>query len=449
MLPTIERLAAMLQSGETTSRALVDGCLERAGDAAGEGGRVFLRLLADQARVAADAADRARALGLAPSPYAGIPVSAKDLFDLAGQPTPAGSLVLADAAPARRDAPAVARLRAAGLIVIGRTNMTEFAYSGLGLNPHHGTPRNPFDRAVGRIPGGSSSGAAVSVTDGMAAAGIGTDTGGSCRIPAALTGTVGFKPTAARIPLDGVLPLSPSLDSVGSIAGSVACCAVIDALMAGAPAVVPEPFPLNGLRLAVPEAVVFGDVDAAVAAAFEWALSMLSASGAVIDRLPMKELEELGAINAKGGFAAAESFAWHRALLAEKGESYDPRVRVRIEKGGEQSAADYLDLVRQRADVIRRVGRVCAPYDALAMPTVPKIAPAFDELSSDADYSRLNLLMLRNPAIINFLDGCAISLPCHAAGEAPVGLMLAGLHGQDGRLLSIARAVEAALAQGS
>jgi aspartyl-tRNA(Asn)/glutamyl-tRNA(Gln) amidotransferase subunit A len=442
MLPSFVNLASILQSGRTTSRELVEQCLERIEDETGEGRRAFLKVHAEQARASADATDRARNLGFAASTYAGIPISIKDLFDIAGDPTAAGSRVLSGTPPVAADAPTVARLRAAGLVIVGRTNMTEFAYSGLGLNPHFGTPSNPFDRATGRIPGGSSSGAAISVTDGMAAAGLGTDTGGSCRIPAALTGITGFKPTARRVTLEGAVPLATSMDSVGSLARTVSCCAIMDAILRGDTPAEPAAFPLRGVRLAIPGAVVLDDMDNEVATAFERATSILSANGAHIVTLPLPELSELSAINSKGGFAAAESYAWHRRLLAEDGEMYDPRVRIRIEKGAGQSAADYIDLLEARRDFIRRLTTICAPFDALLMPTVPRIAPSFAEVESDADYSRLNLLMLRNPAVVNFLDGCAASVPCHQDGQAPVGLMLVGLRDADTRLLSIAHAVE-------
>ena len=176
--------------------------------------------------------DRLRKANAAPSPYAGIPVSIKDLFDIKGQVTRAGSRALEDSAPAEADAPVVARLRRAGFIVIGRTNMTEFAYSGIGINPHYGTPKSAWNRSVGHVPGGSSSGAAVSIADQMAYGALGTDTGGSCRIPAAYNGIVGYKPTQRRVPLDGGVPLSSSLDSFGPLARSVACCAVLDAVLA-------------------------------------------------------------------------------------------------------------------------------------------------------------------------------------------------------------------------
>src|SRR5919109_138493 len=270
-------------------------------------------------------------------------------------------------------APAAARLRAAGFIPIGRTNMTEFAFSGLGINPHYGTPANAYDRAAGRIPGGSSSGAAVSVTDGMAYGALGTDTGGSCRIPAALCGIVGFKPTGHRVPIAGAFPLSTSLDSVGPLAATVACCAVLDAVLAGEPMIDLPPFPLAGLRMAVPQTMVLENVEPAVARAFESALAVLGKTGARIVDVPLRELAELSQINAKGGLAAPEAYAIHRSLIRKGEKMYDPRVLARILRGQEQDAADYIDLVNARADFIRRVAAVTAPYDALVMPTVPVI----------------------------------------------------------------------------
>ena len=440
---SLDALRADLAAGRTTSRALVETCLDRAGT--GEGPRVYLRVDADAARFAADAADRLRREGVEPSPYAGIPISVKDLFDIGGQITTAGSRVLADAAPAACDAGAVARLKAAGFVVIGRTQMTEFAYSGLGLNPHDRAPANPFDREVGRIPGGSSSGAAVSVTDGMAAAGLGTDTGGSCRIPAALTGLVGFKPTASRMPSEGVFPLSTSLDSVGTLAPTVTCCAMLDRVLAGEALRPLAGISLRRLRIGVPQTVVLDGLDAHVAAAFSRALTRLSGAGAQIIDLPMTEFAELAAINAKGGLAAAEAYALHAALLAARGDEYDPRVRVRIEKGASHTAAEYLAVQAARRDWIMRVSRRIDSVDVLVCPTVPTIAPTFAELEDDDAFGRINLAMLRNPTFANFLDGCSVSIPCHRAGDAPVGLMLMQRGGQDERVLSIARAMEAAL----
>jgi aspartyl-tRNA(Asn)/glutamyl-tRNA(Gln) amidotransferase subunit A len=367
------------------------------------------------------------------------------LFDIAGETTPAGSVVLADAPPAHTNAPVVVRMLAAGFIPVGRVNMTEFAFSGLGINPHYGTPTSPWDRASSRIPGGSSSGTAVAVADGMAAAGLGPDTGGSCRIPAAFCGIVGYKPTARRIPITGVSPLAPSLDSVGPLAPSVACCAEIDAILAGEPPAPPTAARLAGLRLAVPENMVLDGMDAPVAAAFDKALATLSAAGAHIETTRFEAFAELPAINAKGGFAASEGYAWHRHLLATQGARYDPHIRVRIARGEHMSAADYIDLVNARRRLIASFDRATTPYDALLMPSVPIIAPRIADLDDERAYNSINMLVLRNTALGNFFDRCAISVPCHRMGEAPVGLMLVGETMGDAKLFSIAAAVEAAM----
>jgi len=440
---TLASLAAELGSGATTSRALLEECLQRIADPRGEGSRVFLSVYADAARREADRQDAARRRGVCASALAGIPVSVKDLFDVEGDVTAAGSKVLREQAPARSDAVVVARLRAAGLVILGRTNMTEFAYSGLGLNPHYGTPLNPFDRKLRRIPGGSSSGAAVSVTDGMACGALGTDTGGSCRIPAAFCGIVGFKPTAQRVPRGGTFPLSTTLDSIGPLAPTTHCCAALDAVLAGEAPGPLETLPLAALRLAVPQSYVVNDLDAAVRADFARACARLAQSGAKLCEVALRELEELPHINRKGGFTAAEAYALHGAQLEARAHEYDPRVARRILRGREQDEADYLELERARTELIRRMDQQLGGFDAVLMPTTPIIAPTFAELESDEAYARVNALVLRNPSIANFLDRCAVSIPCHLPGAAPCGLMLMGAHGADRRLLAIAAVAEA------
>jgi aspartyl-tRNA(Asn)/glutamyl-tRNA(Gln) amidotransferase subunit A len=377
--------------------------------------------------------------------YAGIPIALKDLFDIAGEPTPAGSKVLADAPAAKANAPVVQRMLNAGFIAMGRVNMTEFAFSGLGINPHHGTPSSPWDRTSARIPGGSSSGTGVAVADGMAAAGLGTDTGGSCRIPAAFCGIVGYKPTARRIPITGVLPLAPSLDSIGPLAPTVACCAAIDGILAGEELGALVPAPLAGLRLAVPENMVLDGMDAIAAAGFDRALSVLSSAGAHITRVRFPAFEAIAAVNAKGGYAASEAYAWHRALLAAKGPGYDPRIRVRIMRGERMSAADYLDVVADRPRIVAEFDASTRDFDCVVMPTVPIVAPPIASLDDEREYNRVNMLILRNTALGNFLDRCAISIPCHRPGDGPIGLMLMGETMGDARLFRIAAAAEAAL----
>jgi aspartyl-tRNA(Asn)/glutamyl-tRNA(Gln) amidotransferase subunit A len=443
----LRSLAADLAAGRTTSRRLVEQCLARIAAPDGEGSRVFLKVDAERALALADHHDAERRNGRAVSPFAGIPISIKDLFDRKGEVTLAGSTLLRNAPPATEDATAVARLIAAGFVPIGRTNMTEFAFSGLGLNCHYGTPANPFDRATGRIPGGSSSGAAVSITDGMAFAALGTDTGGSCRIPAAMCGIVGFKPTARRVPLTGAFPLSPSLDSIGPLASSVECCAIVDAILAGESVEPLKARPLQGVRFAVPQSFVFGEIEPAVASAFQRAVSALSAQGADVVDLPLKPFLELPDINRKGGLAPPEAYAIHREWVAWQADAYDPRVLTRILRGKEQDAADYIQLRQARERFIARVTEELQGFDTMLMPTVPIVAPPIDSLGDDDAYTRTNMLALRNPSIVNFLDGCAISIPCHTPGEAPVGLMIAALGGRDRDLLAIAKSAEAVLDQ--
>ena len=448
---TLTALAQALATGRTSSVELVEQALAAIDAPGGEGSRAFLFVDRDGARAAAEEADRRRASrgqrGNA-TPFLGIPISVKDLFDVAGQVTRAGSRLLEGSAPAKADATAVARLRAAGFVLLGRTNMTEFAYSGLGLNPHYGTPLNPWRRNEERIPGGSSSGAAVAVADGMAAAGIGTDTGGSCRIPAAMCGIVGYKPTAPSVPRDGVLPLSESLDSVGALANSVACCATLHRIMAGmdgAAAVHTElPTPPTA-TLGILRTHVMDDVEPAVATAFERAVRRLAARGFKLLDIALPGLDRLPEINAKGGLAAAEAFAWHRQHLASHAERYDPRVRARIARGAEQSAADYLDGKRARRELIDEAQAALQGCAAIVYPTVPMLAPRLADCAEDDEYARLNLLALRNPAVANVLDGCALSLPIHDPGDPPVGMNLLCLAYQDEPLLALGRGVERAL----
>jgi aspartyl-tRNA(Asn)/glutamyl-tRNA(Gln) amidotransferase subunit A len=315
------------------------------------------------------------------------------------------------------------------------------------VNPHYGTPRSPWDRATGRLPGGSSAGAAVATADGMGFAGLGSDTGGSCRIPAALCGIVGWKPTARRVPLTGTLPLSFTLDSLGPLARSVACCALLDSIMADdAPWSPGLPLPVAGLRLGVLQGYVTQGWDAAVTAAFEAALARLSGAGARVERLTVPELEEIPGAMAKANFAASEAFAWHRDLIARKRDAYDPRILARIARGEAMTAPDYVALLQARARLIAAIAARTARCDAVVMPTCPLVPPALTEVEDEAEYGRINLLLLRNPTVANFLDRCAISLPCHRAGEPPVGLMLMGETMGDARLFSVAQAVEAALA---
>jgi aspartyl-tRNA(Asn)/glutamyl-tRNA(Gln) amidotransferase subunit A len=407
----------------------------------GEGPRTFTQVYSESALSAATAADERRRRGLLLSPVDGAVIAVKDLFDVRDQTTWAGSVVLRNGPPAIADAISVARLRLGGAVIIGKTNMTEFAYSGLGMNPHFGTPANPFARAqLRRIPGGSSSGAAVAVADGMADVGLGTDTGGSVRIPAALCGLVGWKPTARRISLVGVWPLAPTFDSVGVIAKSARICAAADAALTATPtnavAIAPPQLRLGRLRGYVEE-----DLEPDVARAYERALGRLTDSGvkiidAVVPALERVRREQIGIT-----MTTYEAFHTHKDLLGRSGDQYDPRVRTRLELGRDITSAQYQTAASARAQVQGVAAQALQSFDAWLLPTVMRLPPTFAAVESEDGYVATNRAILRNTSLINLLDGCAISLPCHARGEAPVGLSIAGLALRDANVLGIAQSL--------
>lgn len=442
-MDTVATLSAALAAGQTTSRALVEQALARIADPAGEGARAFMKVYADTARAEADHADRLRKAGIVRSAVDGLPISVKDLFDVAGDVTRAGSKVLTNEPPAKVDAPAIARLRAAGAIILGRTNMVEFAFGGTGLNPHYGTPRNPYDRAAGRVPGGSSSGAAVAVADGMGVMGLGSDTRGSVRMPAALCGVSGFKPTQQRIPRDGAFALSYTLDSVGPLANSVACCAAYDAVLANQPI---EPLPnmtVKGLRLLRPQSSVFDGLDRAVADAFDAALGRLSAAGAVVTEQRLSAFDRQDVYYKAGGYSGAEVAHIHRPWIHRVAE-YDRRIGQRIALGTQLSAVDFVEFNQLRIGFQREIAAAIAPFDAIVMPTVPCTAPTIAEVdASDEAFMRWNLRIVSLCGLVNFLDGCAATLPCQAPGTAPVGFTVCGTSMQDRHVLSVANAIEA------
>jgi aspartyl-tRNA(Asn)/glutamyl-tRNA(Gln) amidotransferase subunit A len=441
-MPTVAQLSAELDAARTTSRELVEQSLGRITDSAGEGARAFVKVYAEQARADADYSDRLRKRGVRRSPVEGLPVSVKDLFDVAGDVTRAGSKILEGAPPAPTDAPAVARLRAAGAVLVGRTNMVEFAFGGVGLNPHYGTPRSPYDRKSGRVPGGSSSGAAVSVADGMCVMGLGSDTRGSVRIPAAACGIVGFKPTARRVPREGAFPLSFTLDSIGPLANSVGCCATYDAVLAGEPVMALPELAVKGLRLLVPACSPLQDLEDTVGKTFAAALAALSRAGAQVSEAPVPAFDRQSEYFRAGGFAGAEAYYVHRRYL-ERIADYDPRVGKRIIYGKDISAADYIAFTDLRAAYMAEVAAVAAPFDAIVMPTLPCVPPTIAEANAqDEAYFRWNLRMLRNCGLVNFLDGCAATVPCNAPGTAPVGFMVCGTAGADRHVLAVAAAIE-------
>jgi len=422
------------------ARDRLEEALARIADASGEGARACLTVYAAAARIAADAADARARAGLSLGPLDGAIVSIKDLFDVAGEPTRAGSKVLFDAPPATANAPVVRRLRAAGCVIIAKTNMAEFAFTGLGLNPHYGTAGNPADRA--RIPGGSSSGAAVAVADAMCEIGIGSDTGGSVRLPAALCGVAGFKPSKQRVPTEGAFPLSYTLDSIGPLARSVAACADADAAMAGEEAQPLAPVPLEGLRIGIAQGLPLRTLDETVAARLFEAINELGRAGVQLTPELLPIFDDMVRANAKGSIAVAESYAIHRERMAARGADYDPFVRGRIERGRDIPAADYIALIRERAAMVRAMDARLADLDALVLPTVAIVAPTIAECRDAETALARNQLLLRNTSIANFFDLCAVSLPLPRGDGLPVGLMLVARNGQDRRLLRMAAAVE-------
>lgn len=428
-----------------SARARLDACLTRIADPTGEGARAFVRLYEDEARVAAAAADAREKFGHKLGPLDGVIVSIKDLFDVGGEPTTAGSFVYRDGPVANNDAEVVRRLRAAGAVIIGKTNMTEFAFSGLGLNPHYGTPLNPHDRA--RIPGGSTSGGAVALGDAMCDVSIGSDTGGSLRIPAAFCGLVGFKPTQSRVPRQGATALSYTLDSVGPLTRTVAEAATVDACLANDPYWTPQPRPVGSLRLGMPLGRLFEKLDALVTDRFEATVRMLLTAGAAIEDLDLEPyLARLDAINAHGSFSAVEAAHVHARVLEQRSGEIDRRIVGRIRAGSSFAAPEYVRMKLAREAVCDDAARDFGRYDALILPTVATVAPHVAPLeASDAAFSSANSLTLRNTSPFNMLDCCAISIPIRGAA-LPVGLMLVGARGTDRRLFDVAAGLEAALA---
>jgi aspartyl-tRNA(Asn)/glutamyl-tRNA(Gln) amidotransferase subunit A len=424
-------------------RDRTEQALAKIADPKGEGARACLTVYAEAARAAADAADTRARAGISLGPLDGAIVTIKDLFDVAGEPTRAGSKILVKAPPATADAPPVRRLRSAGTVIVAKTNMSEFAFSGVGMNPHFGTPGNPADRA--RVPGGSSSGAAVAAADHMCDIAIGTDTGGSTRIPAAVCGIVGYKPSKWRVATDGAFPLSFSLDSIGPLARTVEDCAKADAVMAGDEYAPLKAAPVAGLRLGVPQGMLLRDCDNTVGTRFGAARKRLSDVGARVTDEPMPLLDEMVAVNAKGGFAPAEAFSIHRERLKQHGDDFDPNVRARIERGANLSAADYVEMSRDRARLIRQMDAQAAAFDAWLLPTTPIVAPTIAEMQDTHTFNTKNMLLLRNTSTWNFFDMCAISIPVPGSG-LPVGLMLVARNGHDRRLFEIAAGIERLLA---
>lgn len=408
-----------------------------------EGKKAFTAVFADSACREAEAADRREASGQSLGPLDGRIVSVKALYDVAGTVTTAGSAVLRGRPSAEADAPTVERLRAAGAVIIGKTQMTEYAFSALGTNPHDGAPGNPRDRQ--RVPGGSSSGAVVSVVDGMAEIAIGSDTGGSIRIPAALSGAVGFKPTRGRVPLDGTFSLSSSLDTLGPIASSVCDCALTDQVLSGESSGELKAAPADAYKLTVARGRLFDRCDPAVVTAFNEALSRLRKAGVrVADGSMEKALDDVAAIDKIGTFPSIELGATLADLGVTSFEGIDPKTRVRIEAGANIKAVDYVRMVRLRDAAVRAFEASFDASQVFIVPTTPIRAPLLSAVESDAAFHEANGLVLRNPRVANMLDCPSLSLPLPIDG-LPAGLMLIGRRYSDRKLLEIATAIEAIL----
>ncbi len=448
-MTSLRSLSQALNNVEITAVELAERTLK----AAEQSNSVFITLneaLASQAVII----DEARLRGEQLQPLAGIPISIKDLFNLKDEKTLAGSIVLKtrDLQAETEDAEVIKPLREAGLLFAGRTNMSEFAFSGMGVNPHYGTPLSIWDRDTGRLPGGSSSGSAVSVAEGIVVATLGSDTAGSCRIPAAFNGIVGVKPSYGRMSLRGIYPLSPTSDAPGPLANDVDSCYLLDQLMCGRllpnqelpriPTRKPE-----SLKLAVPQAEVISDLDDLVESAFEKTLEALRDSGARIEWVELPAIDESIDMFANRAIVIHEVFHLHREMLDAHGDLYDPFVYQRMLGGAGISDQEQLARYHEKARIVEAFNQQfrATGSDALIYPTVACVPPAVAEIATPDNMRAVNLRCLRNTVTANYFDGCSISLPCHAPGTAPVGLMVSAQNGDDEDLYAIAAAIEAAI----
>jgi aspartyl-tRNA(Asn)/glutamyl-tRNA(Gln) amidotransferase subunit A len=441
-----------LAEGRTSLQDELEHCLEIAQSRACE--HVFMSLNV------AITKENAGRTSLVQKPLGGLPFSAKDLFDVQGEVTKAGSVVLDNAPTATADCPAVALMRDAGGTLIGRTNMVEFAFSGVGTNPHYGTPAawDAINQAPAgatgidakahfepRVPGGSSSGAAVSVATGAAYIGLGSDTGGSIRIPAALNGIVGFKNTARRVSTQGAIPLSTTMDTVCAMTRSVRDAILAHSILAQRKVPLLSAA-LSQYKLAIPSTLMLDGLSDTVRHAWERSIAQLARGGAKLSEIKLSEIDELQGLLITGGFSAAESFTWHRHLLEKDAARYDPRVAHRIAKGANMKAFEYLDLQRGRAEWIARMQKAMSGFDALLSPTLPITAPTVASMAPgverDDAFFKANTLLLRNTSVVNMLDGCALSLPCHQVGELPVSMMVWQGPMADDTVLNVSLAIE-------
>lgn len=439
-LGTISELNSAIEAGQTSSGAVVASAVARLNDPCGEGARAFVRANRNAEREG-QAFDVLRQGGALTSPLAGLPISIKDNIDARGSNTTVGTKILASRPAAAQDSAVVKRLRGAGAVIMGHTNMSEFAFSGVGTNPHHGTPLNPFDRELKRIPGGSSSGAAISVADGMAVAAVGTDTGGSIRIPAALCGLTGFKPTQARISRVGVFPLSTVLDCVGVIAQNVDDCRILDQVLSGDAGISQTPS-TSSIRLCILSGPMMDGCDHIVQSSLERALKRIRDAGISVSNVKTDVFKIIDDMSARGTYAAAEAWEALGHLLETDGGRIDDKIVDRISKGRTISASDMIRNDRDRVRIMRTIDDALDSFDCVVSPTVPVVAPQISEIEQAQEFHRINLLLLRNPSLANLADLPSISLSCNAPGAAPVGIMLTGRRNGDGKLLAVAEVVE-------
>lgn len=413
--------------------------------------RVFLEVVPERALAEAKTAAARYKAGRPLSPLDGVPVAWKDLYHVAGTRTTAGSILLKESAPQTADMPCVANAVAAGTVTMGKLNMTEFAYSGLGLNPHFGTAFNPNDRETPRSPGGSSSGSGAAVASRLVPIAIGSDTGGSVRVPASYNGTVGFKTSTGRIDKTGIVPLAATYDTIGPLARSVEDCILADMVMRGAAMSPVRRADLSELKLFVPTNIVLNDAEPAVMENFERSLRALEARGVRIARGRFELLDVVSKLTADHGtIIAAESYAeYHEIADGEDGKRIDRRVLARMLMGKAMSARSLLEIQRTRAKVVPQVS---AALDGalLVMPTTVITAPPIAPLEAGDDvFFRINTLTLRNTALTNVLDMCGVAMPNGRDEKGlPTSFLVSAPWDEDERLLGAALAMEAIVGDG-
>jgi aspartyl-tRNA(Asn)/glutamyl-tRNA(Gln) amidotransferase subunit A len=437
---TIVDFGRKLRAREISAEQATEECLRRIGE---DGTRLnaFILVMADQARQQARDADRELAAGHDRGPLHGVPISIKDLFDLRGTPTTAASRVR-DGHMAAHDAPALTHLRQAGAVFIGKTNLHEFAFGTTNDDSAFGPARNPHDPS--RSPGGSSGGSAISVATGMALATVGTDTGGSIRIPAAACGIVGLKPSLGEVSTDGVVPLSRTFDHVGPLTSTVTDAWLMYRALLGGPILrPPAPKPASGLRLAVPRGYFCDPLDDDVRARFEEALDALRRAGARIDDVEIRHASDIGPVYLQ--ISLADAAAYHAATLETMADRYTPNVRLRLEMGRYILGEDYARALAGREVLRREVDAAMAEHDALVTPTLPIPAPPIGAatIRVGASEEPVRNMMLRLTSPFNITGHPAIALPCGATSAGlPCSLQLVGARAQTDALVRIALSVE-------